>query len=178
VLYFGFAGLLSRIFAFLVLTSWFLIWSLLSQPVTQLSEALLSAGELKDEEIDLDTREIEPSPVLLAAIPPDAANTPSIPKPSPKSPAKVTKPPQPPSNPLDAAMFKQLFPETPKVAVKKSLAQMQAECNTKAPAASSAVSPIVTRRESQTGSESGLFRHIVTALYYIGLAYSIVIGLC
>lgn len=67
----------------------------------------------------------------------------------PASP-KPSKPMPVPSNPLEAAMFKQMFPEEPKKVVKKSLAAMQAETGVKAPS----TSPSVTRRDSSS-AENG-----------------------
>lgn len=97
-------------------------------------------GEL---EINLD--DIEPSPALLKAALRQA--TPSTtPELSPQLAPKIVKPPSVPSNPLEAAMFKQMFPDKPKVIMKKSLAEMQAETGTKP----TAVSPIMIRRDSRT----------------------------
>lgn len=91
-----------------------------------------------DDDVALEDREIEPSPAYVKQL-----NV--TPVPSPIASPKIVKAPLP-SNPLDAAMFKQLFPEQPKVVVKKSLSAMQAECGSMSPVKT----PVMTRRDSRT----------------------------
>ena len=113
-------------------------------------DLLKAEGDMNGEVASME--DIQPSPVPAKKLEVSAAAT--SPLASPKASPKVAaKPPPVPSNPLEAAMFKQLFPEQPKVVAKKSLAEMQAESGSK----STGVSPAMTRRESHTDGESGLF---------------------
>lgn len=124
----------------------------------QVPDLLEAATSPRAEPENLD--DIQPSPVYVEQS--DVASAcPGSPKLSPKPSPKMSKPIPKPSNPLEAAMFKQLFPEQPKVVVKKSLSEMQAEGGSRP----SGVSPAMTRRDSRTcDADSGLctFRHDVT----------------
>ena len=106
----------------------------------------------------IDELDIQPSPAFVKQ--PDVITSAS-PKLTPKSSPKMSTTVPVPSNPLEAAMFKQLFPEQPKVVVKKSLAEMKAESGNKA----SGVSPAMARRDSRTDNETGL---LYLPCYWLG----------
>lgn len=126
-------------------------------------DLLEATGELKDAPDSLD--DIQPSPAFV--LQPEVTPTPpASPNPT-KSSHKVSKPGPTPTNPLEAAMFKQLFPEEPKVAVKKSMAEMLAEGGSKGPGVSPTMSP---RRESGTETDAGLYKILLTESNCIGLA--------
>lgn len=82
----------------------------------------------------------------------------------PPSSPKPSKPAPVPSNPLEAAMFKQMFPEQPKVVVKKSLAAMQAEGGP----GRATVSPMMNRRDSSTENGTAGNIIVVALIFWLG----------
>ena len=78
---------------------------------------------------------------------------------SPASPSKASKtaaPVKKPDNPLEAAMFLQMFPEEPKPIVKKSMAQMAAESSPKKSPNTAAVSSSTAADKSGSAAAEGL----------------------
>lgn len=110
----------------------------------------LNGSANNNEEASSDTTSEEDSNLQLIDPEPITPISTILPVKENKAPttSKPSKPIPVPSNPLEAAMFKQMFPEEPKKVVKKSLAAMQAEAGgSRVPPTSP---PAISRRDSST----------------------------
>lgn len=137
----------------------------------------LLLGDLMAASPPTDSNTTDAQPLVASNTQPAEKPSSQLPTSKPVTPSakKSAEPPKKTGNPLDDAMFMQLFPEPVKTSPKKSLLDLQSQTSPK-----KNVTPVMTRRDSKSAENGGLSLAVVDdalSLPYLDIFYSTDYGL-